>query len=63
MGSAHQKRRVPADGRMTRKNVIEHIGGCVFVPVCARNTVRNMRATAKQRGCEQTNRRISASLS
>ena len=28
-------------------------GGCVSVPPCARDAVRNMRVTAKQRGREQ----------
>ena len=40
--------------RMTRRSVIEVIGGCAPVLPCARYTVRNMRATAKQRGCEQS---------
>ena len=50
-------------GRMTRRDVIEEIGGCVPVPLCVRYAVRNMRATAKQRGCEQSTGKWSACLS
>ena len=55
MAFGHQKRHVPAgetrqdnEGKRDRK-----FGGCVSALPCARDAVRNMRVTAKQRGREQ----------
>ena len=55
MAFSHQKRHVPVggfrqdnEGKRDRK-----FGGCVSALPCARDAVRNMRVTAKQRGREQ----------
>ena len=50
-------------GRITRRNVIEDSADAFPCMLRARNEVRNMRATAKQRGFEQRIRQISARLS
>lgn len=42
--------RLPDSGRTTRRNVIEDSADAFPCSLCARNEVRNMRATAKQRG-------------
>ena len=55
--------RLPDSGRTTRRNVIEDSADAFPCSLCARNEVRNMRATAKQRGFEQRIRQISARLS
>ena len=55
--------RLPDFRRTTRRNVIEDSADAFPCSLCARNEVRNMRATAKQRGFEQRIRQISARLS
>ena len=46
--------RLPDSGRTTRRNVIEDSADAFPCSLCARNEVRNMRATAKQRSCGRT---------
>ena len=55
--------RLPRPGRITRRNVIENSADAFPRVFCARDKVRNMRATAEQRGFEQKIRQISARLS
>ena len=53
MDPSISKRQRRGDPRTTRRDVIEDSADA-SPSLCARNTVRNMRATAKQRGCEQS---------
>ena len=54
MDPSISKRQRRGDPRTTRRDVIEDSADASPCPLCARDTVRNMRATAKQRGCEQS---------
>ena len=49
---------LPGAGRITRRDVIEDSADAFPRGLCARDEVRNMRATAKQRGFEQRIRQI-----
>ena len=55
--------RLPEPGRITRRNVIEDSADAFPCGLCARDKVRNMRVTAKQKGFERRIRQISARLS
>ncbi len=54
MDPSISKRQRRGDPRTTRRDVIEDSADASPCSLCARNTVRNMRATAKQKGCEQS---------